>query len=182
MPLQRPPSPAPFRWRAGRLLWSVVEITLFRRSFHTWSGWRCWLLRLFGAEIGENCIIRRTVKIYYPWQLDIGNLVIIGDKVKLYSVGKITLSDRCMVSQEACLYASTNDFTLPNSPLERAPIVVGSDAWVCTRAFVGPGVTVGERAVVGACAVIAVDLPQGTVAAGDPAVVQPLREKPAEKP
>src|SRR4051812_47354946 len=62
-----------------RLLWSMVESTLFRCSFHTMSGWRSFLLRMFGAKVGKQCIIRRTVRVYYPWQLEVGDLVVIGD-------------------------------------------------------------------------------------------------------
>lgn len=151
-----------------------MEVTLFRPSFHTWSRWRALLLRLFGAKIGRNCIIRRTVKIYYPWQLEIGDLVIIGDRVKLYSVGKITLCNRCMISQEAFLFASANDYTRPDLPLAREPIIIGEDAWVCARAFIGPGVTVGSGSVVGACAVVLQDVLPKHIAGGDPAVVKPL--------
>jgi putative colanic acid biosynthesis acetyltransferase WcaF len=173
---KRPPSPAPLSWRVKRTLWSIVEVTLFRRSFHTWSRWRAMLLRLFGAKIGRKCIIRRTVKIYYPWQLEIGDLVIIGDRVKLYSVGKITLRDRCMISQEAYLFASANDYTRPDLPLEREPITIGEDAWVCARAFIGPGVTIGAKAIAGACAVVTEDVPPGGTAIGhEPRLPHPLR-------
>jgi putative colanic acid biosynthesis acetyltransferase WcaF len=175
----RPPSPAPPSWRVKRTLWSIAEATLFRRSFHTWSRWRAFLLRLFGAKIGKNCVIRRTVKVYYPWQLEIGDLVIIGDRVKLYSVGKITLHSRCMISQEAYLFASANDYTRPDLPLEREPITVGADAWVCARAFIGPGVNIGAGAVAGACAVVTEDLPPGTTAVGHKAQL-PHPHGPAE--
>ena len=117
-------------------------------------------------------MIRRTVRVYYPWQLEIGDLVIVGDNVRLYSVSKITLESRCMVSQDAYLCASTNDVTDPLLRLKSAPILVRSDAWVCARAFVGPGVTIGEGAVVGACTVVAEDLADGCVAEGDPPLVR----------
>src|SRR4051812_40507408 len=84
-----------------RLLWGMVEKTLFRGSFHTMSGWRTFLLRCFGAKVGARCIIRPTVRIYYPWNVTIGTMCILGDQANLYSLGKITIGDRAMVSQEA---------------------------------------------------------------------------------
>lgn len=152
-----------------RLLWSIVEATLFRYSFHTWSNWRAMLLRLFGAKIGRNCIIRRTSKVYYPWMLEMGDLVIIGDNANLYCLGKVTLGNRCMVSQEAYLCAGTHDYTRLDLPLVTKPITIGEDAWVCAKAFIGPGVTVGTGAVVGACAVVDRDVPAWTIVAGNPA-------------
>src|SRR5437762_1571432 len=88
-----------------RLLWAGVEATLFRLSFHTMSGWRSFLLRCFGAQVGKHCIIRRTVRVYYPWNVSIGDLCILGDHATLYSLGKIALGNRAMVSQEAYLCA-----------------------------------------------------------------------------
>src|SRR5438270_12732830 len=85
--------------KVKRILWAGVEATFFRKSFHTMNGWRSFLLRMFGAKVGRRCIIRRTVRVYYPWNVTIGELCIIGDEAELYSLGKITLGDRVMVSQ-----------------------------------------------------------------------------------
>ena len=162
-------SPVTTGWKIRRLLWSVVQGTLFRYSFHTWSGWRAFLLRSFGAKIGAHCVIRRTVRTYYPWLLEIGSLVIIGDKAELYSLGKITIQDRAMISQEAYLCAGTHDYNSPALPLVTSPITIHADAWVCARAFIGPGVVIGEGAVVAACAVVVKDVPAWTIVGGNPA-------------
>lgn len=164
-------SAVPTAWKVKRLLWSMVENTVYRYSFHTWSGWRAFLLRCFGAKIGKNCIIRRTVKVYYPWLLTMGDMVIVGDAANLYCLGPITLNDRCMVSQEAYLCAGTHDFSKIDLPLVTKPVILGKDAWVCARAFVGPGVTIGEGAVVGACAVAMRDVAPWKIVAGNRATV-----------
>ena len=176
--LQRNISAAPLSWKIRRLLWSMVEATLYRCSFHTWSRWRAFLLRCFGAKIGPHCIIRRTSRVYYPWLFEMGELGCIGDSATIYCLGKITLGAGCMVSQEAYLCAGTHDYTQLSLPLVTRPIVVGADAWICARAFVGPGVTVGAGAVVGACAVVHKDVPAWTVVAGNPAVVLKPRPHP----
>jgi putative colanic acid biosynthesis acetyltransferase WcaF len=159
-----------------RLLWAGVEATLFRLSFHTMNRWRCFLLRASGAKVGSQCIIRRTVRVYYPWQVSIGDLCIIGDSVSLYSLGTITIGDRAMISQEAYLCAGTHDHTDPTLPLITPPVVVGKDAWICARAFIGPGVTVGEGAIVAACGVAVKDVPPWTIVGGNPAKTIRTRE------
>nr|WP_281380118.1 hypothetical protein [Prosthecomicrobium pneumaticum] len=54
-------------------------------------------------------------------------------------------------------------------PLLKPPIAVGEEAWLCADAFIGPGVTVGRGAVVGARAVVVRDVAERTVVAGNPA-------------
>jgi putative colanic acid biosynthesis acetyltransferase WcaF len=171
-------SSAPANWKIRRLLWSLVQNSLYHYSFHTWSNWRCVLLRLFGAKIGSRCIIRRTSRIYYPWLLEIGDMAVIGDKTEIYNLGRIVIGDRAMVSQEAYLCAGTHDYTQLSMPLETKPITLGSDAWVCARAFIGPGVIVGNGAIVGACAVVTRNIAPWTIVAGNPARVVKDRKKP----
>ena len=49
-------------------LWWIVQATLFRCSPQALYGWRRFLLRLFGAQVGRGVIIRPTVEITYPWK------------------------------------------------------------------------------------------------------------------
>ncbi|MGN6371281.1 MAG: WcaF family extracellular polysaccharide biosynthesis acetyltransferase [Phycisphaerae bacterium] len=157
--------------KVKRLLWAGVEGTLFRWSFHTMNGWRAFLLRMFGAKVGERCIIRRTVRTYYPWNVAIGDMCILGDKAELYSLGTITIGEGAMVSQEAYLCAGTHDYADVTLPLVTPPIEIGAEAWICARAFVGPGVKVGEGAVVAACGVAVKDVEAWMIVGGNPAKV-----------
>jgi len=175
-PADRLISSASTGMKIRRILWAGVEATLFHCSFHTMNRWRCFLLRLFGAKIGKRCVIRRTVRVYYPWLLEMGDMCIVGDKAELYNLGKITLGDRSMVSQEAYLCAGTHDYTQASLPLLRVPVTIGKEAWVCARAFIGPGVTVGEGAVVAACAVAVKNVDPWMIVGGNPAKVIKRRE------
>lgn len=159
-----------------RVIWAGVEGTLFRWSFHNMYGWRALLLRCFGARVGQGCRLRRTVRIYYPWNLVMGEQCIVGDRVELYSLGSIVLQDRSMISQEAYICTGTHDLTVLALPLVTYPIVIGQDAWVCARAFIGPNVTIGEGAVVAAGAVVARDVEPWAIVGGNPAKFIKQRE------
>jgi putative colanic acid biosynthesis acetyltransferase WcaF len=163
------------RQKAVRVGWAVVESTLFRMSFHNWYPWRAWLLRRFGATVGRKVRIRRTVRIEIPWNLSLGDEVIVGDAVILYALGPITVGPRTLISQYAHLCAGSHDYTIPQYPLLRPPIAIGADAWVAADAFVGPGVTIGNRAIVGARSSVFKDVPSNTIVGGNPARV--IRER-----
>jgi putative colanic acid biosynthesis acetyltransferase WcaF len=167
--LPRDVSPWTGSQKAARIGWAFVEATLFRLSFHNWYPWRAWLLRRFGGTVGRNVRIRRSVRIEIPWNVSLGDQVIVGDSVILYALGPITVGPRTLISQYAHLCAGSHDYTIPQYPLLRPPITIGSDAWIATDAFVGPGVTIGDRAIVGARSSVFKDVPANTIVGGNPA-------------
>lgn len=133
-------------------------------------------MRLFGAKVGKNVHIFPSVKIAIPWNLSIGDYSAVGDSAILYALGPITISERVTISQYAHLCAGTHDYTNSSMPLLKLPIVIGSDAWVCADAFIGPGVTAGARSIVGARAVAMKDIPDDVVVGGNPA--RPIKQRP----
>ncbi len=151
-----------------RLLWSIGKL-FFRFSPRPCFGWRRMVLRSFGAKIGVRVYTYPSTRIYYPWNLAVGDWSGIGEHVLIYNLGFVTLGRNVTVSQRAHLCAGTHDYTRSDMLLLKPPIVIGDQAWICADAFLGPGVEVGEGAVVGARAVVVKDVPAWTVVAGNPA-------------
>jgi putative colanic acid biosynthesis acetyltransferase WcaF len=89
--------------------------------------------------------------------------------VDCYSVAKVTLGVRSVVSQYAFLCTATHSYSDLSMPLESRAIEIQEDAWVAAGAFVGPGVTVHTGAVVGAFAVVTHSVEPWSVVAGNPA-------------
>jgi len=154
--------------RRARLAWALGE-RIFRAIPRPFFQTRAALLRLFGAKVGAQCQIYPTVRIFLPSQLEIGDWSAIGDGVNLYNLASIRIGQRVTISQGAHLCAGTHDFRDPRMPLVRATIVIGDEAWLCADCFIGPHVTVGARAVIGARAVATRDVDAGAVMAGNPA-------------
>lgn len=156
--------------KARRLAWMLVERLLFRSTPRgVLHGWRVWLLRRFGAQIGKGCRVAPSCRVWAPWNLKLGNRVALGDGVDCYCVAKISIGDKVAVSQRAFLCSASHDIASLNRPLTLAPIEIQDHAWVCAEAFVGPGVTVGEGAVVGARAAAFRDCEAWTTHGGVPA-------------
>lgn len=104
-----------------------------------------------------------------PWNLRIRDFAAVGANGVIYSLGPIEIDARAATSQFAHLFAGTHDYLIPTFDLLKAHIVVEADAWICANAFVGPGVRTGERAIVGACAVVTREVDPATIVAGNPA-------------
>ena len=165
------------RGRSGLtcLLWWLVQDTLFRWSPRPAYGWRRFLLRCFGARLGKGARVRPTVRVEFPWRLEIGDHSTVGDEALLYSLEQITIGSHCVVSQKAFLCTGSHDPDDPNMTLVVEPITVGDGAWVAADVFVGPGVTIGEAAAVGARSSVFTSMPEGMVCHGTPC--KPVRER-----
>lgn len=157
--------------KLARLLWAVVYVLCFRLSPRPMHFWRCWLLRLFGAKIGASVKVYASARIWAPWNLSIEDGAILGDRVDCYCVAPISIGAGAVISQDSCLCAATHDHRSDAFTLIPKPIVIAARAWVAARAFIGPGVTVGRQSVIGACAVVFRDVPEGVTVVGNPATV-----------
>ncbi len=163
--------PSPHGWpnKLGRVIWSIIYTVLFRPSPRICYAWRRMLLRLFGAKIGRNARIHQSVRVWAPWNLTVGEEASIAHGVDCYCVDRLSVGDHATISQDTMLCTASHDVCDPCMRLITAPVVISPQAWVCARAFISPGVTVGEGAVVGAQSVVTSDVPRWMVVAGSPA-------------
>ena len=161
-----------------RLIWSIVEATLFRLSPRPLHAFRARLLSLFGAEIPRpsEVVIFPSVHIVFPWKLTLEPHSMLGPQVVVYNLARVSLRRGANVSQRTHLCAGTHDYSLWSMPVAAAPIVIGENAWVAADVFVGPGVSIGDLSVVGARSVVVKDLPARRVCVGNPC--RPVKIRP----
>ncbi|MFA5983150.1 MAG: putative colanic acid biosynthesis acetyltransferase [Methylococcaceae bacterium] len=155
--------------RILRVFWDITYLFFFRFTPRPFHGWRVFLLRCFGAQLGQHCHIYPKVKIWAPWNLVMHDYACLANDVICYSQGRIILYERAIVSQGAYLCTGSHDYNDPDFKLFAKSITIGKDAWVCAEAFVGPGVNINEGAVLGARAVAFKDLEAWQVYTGNPA-------------
>jgi putative colanic acid biosynthesis acetyltransferase WcaF len=169
-------SPWNVRTRLGLLAWNVAWTLLCAWTPKPFNFWRLFVLRCFGARLQGTPFVHSRARIHIPWHLSLAHRACLGDRAAAYSLGPIAIGEGATIAQEAYLCTGTHDFADAALPLQTAPIVVGAGAFVGARAFVLPGVTIGERAVIGAAAVVTKDVPANTVVAGNPA--RPIGTRP----
>jgi putative colanic acid biosynthesis acetyltransferase WcaF len=133
------------------------------------SGFKCWLLRCFGAEVGEGVCIKPGVKIKFPWRLKVGDFVWLGENCWIDNVALVTIASHSCVSQDVYLCTGNHDWRDPAFELKDTPIQIEEGCWIAARATIGPGVKVGRGAVLCLGSVASRSLEPMTIYAGNPA-------------
>ena len=155
--------------RLRRCLWLIVQNSIYAWSPRVCFEWRSRILRFFGAKIGKNCFFYPKSTIWAPWMLQAEDVVTVADGVDIYNPGGVVLHHHSIISQGAFLCGASHDFNDPAFPMIWDEIRLGAYSWVCARAVVLPGVTLGHGAVLGAAAVAAKSLDELGVYIGNPA-------------
>lgn len=150
------------------MMWRLLNLVFF-----LWCGnrFRQLLLRMFGAQIGRGCLICRGVKVYAPWNLQMGEMVCIGPNVELYNKDCVTIGSGVIVSQDSYLCTASHDITTSTMALKTKPITIGDNVWIAAKVSVAPGVVFGEGAVAALSSVVVKNVEPWTVVGGNPAQV-----------
>jgi len=150
-------------------LWYLVKCVFLLSSFPWPSGLKVYCLRLFGAKIGHGVVIKPRVNIHFPWRLEIGSYVWIGEEVVVLNFEDVRLGAHSCVSQQAFLCSGGHDYRDEAFSYRNAPIDIGEGVWLQARVFVCPGVSVGAESVVTTCSLVSKSLPVNMVCTGNPA-------------
>ena len=168
-------SPWSLRERIGMLLWDACWAIFCAWTPKPLNRWRLLWLQIFGAKLDGTPFVHQRARIQIPWNLTLHDRACLGDRANAYTLGEIEIGARTVIAQEAYLCTGTHDLNDPHWPLQVAKITVGADVFIGARAFILPGVTIGDRAVVGACSLVTHDVEPGAIVAGNPA--RPLKPK-----
>ena len=127
------------------------------------------LLRLFGAKIGPGCHIYPKAQIWAPWNLICEDVVAIADEAIVYNPSLVTFKSHSTISQQAYICGATHDYDSKSFPMLSEPVTLERFTWICARATVQLGVTVGEGAVLGLGSIATKNLDPWGVYVGIPA-------------
>jgi putative colanic acid biosynthesis acetyltransferase WcaF len=153
-----------------RVLWYFTNILVIMNPLNPFSGIKTWILRLFGAEIGENAVIKPGVNIKYPWRLKIGDNCWLGEKTWIDNLGMVTIGNNVCLSQGVLLLCGNHNYKSSSFDLIVGDIVLEDGVWLGAKSVVGPGVTVGSHAVLTVGSVTGKDLSAWKIYRGNPAV------------
>lgn len=152
-----------------QLLWYFIGCPLVRSYWLPFSGIKVFLLRLFGAKIGEGVRIKPGVLIKFPWRLSVGDYVWLGENLWIDNLATVTIESQVCLSQGVYLCTGNHNWRDPSFQLITETITIETGSWIAARAVVGPGVTVKKGAILGLGAVTGKSLEAMTIYAGNPA-------------
>jgi putative colanic acid biosynthesis acetyltransferase WcaF len=138
-------------------LWLLIDLALIRSGVPG-SRHRVLVLRAFGARIGEGVVVKPHVRVKFPWRLSVGAHSWIGEDVWIDNLAEVSIGAHVCVSQGAYLCTGGHDRRKESFDLVTRSIRIEDGAWICARACIAPGVTVGAGAVVALGAVVARDI------------------------
>ena len=133
--------------RLTELTWIVLS-GIFFSSWLPGSGWRCILLRAFGAQIGKGVVIKPRVLVKFPWRLNISDHVWIGERVWIDNLDEVKIGAHSCISQGAYLCTGSHDWADPRFGLVTKSITIGSSCWVGARASLAPGTVMEDGSVI----------------------------------
>ncbi len=154
-----------------QFVWYFVNIIFFKNSLNPFSGVKCFLLKLFGATIGKNVLIKPAVNIKYPWKLVIGDHSWIGEGVWIDNLAKVSIGKNVCVSQGAMLLTGNHDYKKTTFDLLVKDILLEDAVWIGAQALVCPGVICKTHAVLTAKSVATKNLEAFCIYQGNPAVL-----------
>ena len=153
-----------------RFAWAIIQPFWSLSPRHLWI-WRIFLLKCFGAKVSYNVKIYPSCKISQPWNLEIKKNSTIAWRTNIFCLGKISIGKKVTISQGSHICAGTHDFYKNDFKLIKKNITIEDNVWIAADAFIGPGVSIGHFAVIGARSVVTKNIDQNCVVAGNPAKI-----------
>lgn len=133
--------------------------------------------QIFKIKIGKDVYMYRSIEIRSPKNLTITGKNSIGKHVILDARRGLIIEEGCVIASHVLVWTLHHDYNSDNFQAIGAPVTLGAYSWICSRAIILPGVTIGKGAVVASGAVVTKNVPPYSIVGGVPAKVIGYRQK-----
>jgi putative colanic acid biosynthesis acetyltransferase WcaF len=153
------------------ITWYFLSLILFENGFFPISGIKLFILKLYGAKIGFNCVLKPFIKIKYPWKLELGNNVWLGEHVWIDNLDFVLIGSNVCISQGSYLLTGSHAMNTITFDLITKPISIDDGVWICAKSIVLPGIHCKSHSVLSAGSVAKCDLDLNGIYSGNPAIL-----------
>ena len=126
---------------------------------------------LLGSTADDCFIINQPFYCDYGKQISIGRRFFANFNLTVLDEAEVRIGDDCFIGPNVSIYTACHS----TDPVERntrrewaEPVRIGDNVWIGGSVTILPGVTIGNNVTVGAGSVVTRDIPDNTVAAGNP--------------
>jgi putative colanic acid biosynthesis acetyltransferase WcaF len=162
-------SPWSVSQRIKMIIWEYAWMLLCAWTPKPANAWRLFWLKLFGCTIYGKPFVHQRARIQIPWNLILHDRACLGDRANAYTLGIIEILEHATVGQEVYLCSGTHAFDKPSMNLITAKITIGKNVFIGARAFIMPGITIEDNAIIGACSLVRKNVDKNSIVAGNPA-------------
>ena len=159
-----------------RVVWFFVNVCVMQSRMNPFNGLRVFFLKIFGAKVGSGVVIKPNVNIKYPWKLEIGNNVWIGEQVWIDNLGEVKIGDNVCLSQGAMLLCGNHNYKKVEFDLVVGDITLEEGVWIGAHSVVCPGVSCKSHSILSVNSVAVQTLEPYTIYQGNPAIELRKRE------
>lgn len=153
-----------------RSLWYLCNSLLFKTSLLPLNRPKVFLLRVFGAKIGKGVVLKPCVNIKYPWHLEVGNHVWIGENCWIDNLALVKIGNNTCLSQGSYLVCGNHDFNDEHFRLLVKEIILEDGVWIGAKTIVCGGVICHTNAVLMVGSVATGELLENGIYRGNPAI------------
>jgi len=155
--------------RLIRSLWFVVSLVFIQNKLNPFNSLKVILLRIFGAKIGRDVVVKPGVNIKYPWKLEVGNYVWIGEDVWIDNLDDVVIGNNVCISQGVMLLSGNHNYKKSTFDLIIGKIKIKDGVWIGAKSIVTQNVVCDNHSVLTVNSVASSNLDSYSVYSGNPA-------------
>lgn len=138
-------------------------------------------LKALLGKTGENLLIEAPFYCDYGWNIEVGENFFANYHLTILDEGKVTIGKNVQIAPNVSIYTAGHPIhpDSRNSGYEYGiPVAIGDNVWIGGNAVIMPGVVIGSNTVIGAGSVVTKNIPDWSVAAGNPCrVIRQITEE-----
>jgi len=157
------------KWKIGT--WYLINNFIFHSAIPWPNKFKISLLRLFGATIGANVVIKPKVRIKHAWRLKMGDNSWLGEGTWIENLAEVELGKNVCISQNAMLLTGNHNYTASDFRYRLDKIILEDGVWIGANSVVCPGVVCQSHSVLTVNSVASKTMEPWKVYSGNPATI-----------